>query len=217
MSSELSGPHLYHADVRFTLAASPESTLCRASNANPQPHLRSAAAKTAPGQQPPSPVARARPPSARGPGRSAIGRPKCPSVHIGFTESGRLFLGQRRLTPCESLTNGSGQGRPLQLERVGDQPQVVIVLQPAAGDSADGKGMELLGDHRLDRISPQVRCRRIEQRRIVDLDGTGSDRIAKAHINLDRDAGAGDRGLGACPLPLLPCGLGAVWLPISIA
>jgi hypothetical protein len=42
-----------------------------------------------------------------------------------------------------------------------------------------------------------VRCRRIEQRRIIDLDGTRGDRIAKTHIDLDRDAGAGDRGLGA--------------------
>ncbi len=57
--------------------------------------------------------------------------------------------------------------------------------------------MELLGDHRLHRISPDVRCRRIEQRRIVDLDGTRGDRIAKTPIDLDRDAGAGDRGLGA--------------------
>jgi hypothetical protein len=57
--------------------------------------------------------------------------------------------------------------------------------------------MELLGDDCLDRISPQVRCRRIEERRIVDLDRTGGDRIAKAHIDLDRDAGAGDHGPGA--------------------
>src|SRR5690606_36158336 len=81
----------------------------------------------------------------------------------------------------------------------GDQPQVVIVLQPAVGDAARRQGMEFLGDHGLDRIRPHTRRWRIEQCRIVDLDGTGSDRIAEADIDLDRDARAGDRGLRAYP------------------
>lgn len=119
-----------------------------------------------------------------------------PGFSIGFTEPGWLLLRKRRLAPREGLADGHGKRRPFpQFKRLGDQPQDVVILQPAVGDAAGRKSMELLGDYRRSRISPQVRSRRIEQRGIVDLDGTGSDCIAKAHIDLDRDAS--DSGLGA--------------------
>jgi hypothetical protein len=60
----------------LTLSVFPDSTLCAASNASPLLHLRSAAARTALGPRPLPPVARALQPSARGSGRSAIGRPR---------------------------------------------------------------------------------------------------------------------------------------------
>lgn len=77
-----------------------------------------------------------------------------PSFYVGFTEPGGLFLWKRRLPPRKGLADRHGQRRTFQFERLGDQPQVVIVLQPAIGDAAGRKSMELLGDYRRNRISP---------------------------------------------------------------
>lgn len=71
--------------------------------------------------------------------------------------------------------------------------------------------MQLLGERNLTRICADPRCRRIEHHGIGLDHGGRLDRVAKAHIDLERDSGSGKSTNNAKAITVI---LGAVpdWL-----
>ena len=105
--------------------------------------------------------------------------------------------GQRRSAASECLSDRAGERAVVVSEPAEDHEEVIEILHPAVDHAELDGSLELLGNHRLHGVHPQLWGRHTDEHWILAVFGRRRDRVAEADVYLERNDGLIQRG-GEC-------------------
>ena len=123
------------------------------------------------------------------------GEKRSPLLHLfgilreGIRQRRRAFTWNRRGTPLERGMNRGGKHGSFKLEESRHREKIVEILHPTVREVQRHDRLELFRNDGFAWIGVEPGCGLIQQNRIRQLQGTGSHRVAKTDVDLDRDDG----------------------------